>query len=91
MITEKLDAFLQARTHLFAALDLPPGDVEDLRERRWSGDHGAVWWEDAEGRRRDASITNQWVNSDGLFVCRDRQRHVWLVFTQDREDASFEF
>lgn len=90
MTAESLDAFLQARNLLFADLDLPPGDVEDHRAHRWSGDHGAVWWEE-DGRRRDASTTNQDASKDGLYVCRDRNRHVWLVFASAREDTDFAY
>jgi hypothetical protein len=91
VIVESLDAFLQARALLFADLDLPPGDVDDLRKCRWSGDHGVVWWEDGDGRRCDASTTSQFLVKDGLSIFRDQGRHVWLVFTSDREDYDFAF
>ena len=88
---ERFDVFFQARNHLFADLDLPKGHVEDHREHRWSVDHGAVWWEDSQGRRRDASTTSHVFDKDGLYVVRDTQRHLWMVFSMDREDSNFEF
>ena len=90
-LSKNFDAFLRARGALFADLDLPPGHVEDHRAHRWSGDHGAVWWEDGEGRRHDASTTSHSVSKDGLYVVRDVRGHAWLVFSLDREDPGFAY
>lgn len=92
MIAQKIDALLEARTNLFDDLGVSPGDVEDHRGHRWSGDHGAVWWEDDDGRRHDASVfTREWADRDGLYMVWEPKRQLWLVFSKDREDADFAY
>jgi len=90
-LSAKIDGFLAARGQLFDELsDLWPGDIEDQRGRRWNGDHGTVWWEDAEGKRHDASVfTRPWADRDGLYICWEPKRQLWLVFEKARCDEAF--
>lgn len=95
-LDDLLDELKHAQTSFFEALNVDNvlrDSVVDNREFRWNGDHGVVWWRDAEDRPHEVRF-RQFENREGLYLCHGQSaagRQAWFVFSTDREDGSLKW
>lgn len=93
--TEELtDAFLKAKSDLFAHIDSHPGNLFDYRDTVWNGEEDNPQWGWNEGDWiHSVEFANSAVEKDGMIFVYTTDHagiEAWLVFSKDKAKTNDE-